>query len=46
MEHSKHYSYVKYWYSVKVWDEQRVKNAVKMQWITEEEYKDIVGKDH
>ena len=34
MEHSKNYSKVKLWYSMKMWNETRVRNAVKMGWIT------------
>lgn len=46
MEHSKNYSNVKHWYSMKVWSETRVRNAVKMGWITKEEFKEITGKDY
>lgn len=46
MEHSKNYEKVKRFYSMKMWDIQRVKNAVVMNWITEEEYKEITGKEY
>lgn len=46
MEHSKNYEKVKRFYSMKMWDIQRVKNAVKMNWITEDEYKEITGKKY
>lgn len=46
MEHSKNYSKVKRWYSLKMWNEIRVRNAVKMGWITKEEFKEITGKDY
>lgn len=44
MEHSKNYSKVKTWWSLKMWDETRVANAVKMSWITEPEFEEITGK--
>ena len=44
MEHSKNYSKVKLWYSMKMWNETRVRNAVKMGWITKEEFAEITGK--
>ena len=31
---------------MKMWDETRVRNAVIMKWITEEEFKEITGKDY
>ena len=46
MERSKNYSNVKHWYSMKVWNETRVRNAVKMGWITKDEFKEITGKDY
>lgn len=46
MEHSKNYSKVKTWYIMKMWNETRVRNAVKMNWITAEEFKEITGKDY
>lgn len=46
MEHSKNYKKVKRWYGMRVWDEERVRNAVKMNWITPAEFKEITGKDY
>ena len=48
MEHSKNYSKVKLWHSMKMgmWNEVRVRNAVKKNWITEEEFKEITDKDY
>lgn len=46
MEHSKNYDKVKTWYTMKMWNEARVRNAVKMNWITAEEFKEITGKDY
>lgn len=46
MEHSKNYSKVKRYYNLKMWNETRVYNAVKMNWITSEEYTEITGKDY
>lgn len=43
MEHSEKYELVKKYYDMKIWDERRVKNAVKMGWITAEEYQEITG---
>lgn len=43
MTHSKKYQLVKRYYSLKVWDIDRVSNAVKMGWITEDEFKEITG---
>lgn len=44
MEHSKNYSKVKTWWDLKMWNEVRVRNAVKMGWITESEFEEITGK--
>ena len=38
MEHSKNYSKVKLWYSMKMWNETRVLYEVKMGCITTEEF--------
>lgn len=46
MEHSKNYSKVKMYYTLRVWNETRVHNAVKMNWITSEEFKEITGKNY
>ena len=37
-EHSKNYDKVKRYYDMGMWNEVRVRNAVKMNWITEEEF--------
>lgn len=44
MNHSKNYEKVKRWYNMKMWDETRVRNAVKMNWITKDEFYEIIGK--
>lgn len=46
MAHSKKFDMVKNYYDFKVWDEARVRNAVVKNWITAEEFKDIVGIDY
>lgn len=46
MEHSKNYDKVKRWYEMKMWNEARVCNAVKMLWITKDEFKEITGTDY
>lgn len=46
MEHSNNYNKVERYYRLKMWNETRVRNAVKMGWITEEEFKEITGKDY
>ncbi len=46
MEHSKNYQKVKRYYDMKMWEETRVRNAVKMGWITEAEFQEIVGKEY
>jgi hypothetical protein len=44
MEHSNNYYKVKAYYDMKMWNESRVRNAVKMNWITEAEFEVITGK--
>lgn len=44
MEHSNYYEKVRRYYLMKLWDETRVRNAVKMNWITESEFTEITGK--
>ena len=44
MEYSKNYNKVKLWYNMKLWNDTRVRNAVVMNWITEEEFTEITGK--
>ena len=46
MAHSKKFDTVKKYYDLKVWDETRVRNAVVKNWITAEEFKEIVGKEY
>lgn len=46
MEHSKNYQKVKRYYDLKMWDETRVRNAVRMGWVTEEEYREITGREY
>lgn len=43
MEHSKNYEKVKGFYSMKLWNETRVRNAVVKGWITKEEFAEITG---
>ena len=42
--HSTKYEIVKKYYKMKIWDERRVSDAVRMGWITEEEFEEIVGR--
>lgn len=44
MEHSNNYEKVKRYFNMKLWSEARVRNAVKMDWITEAEFTEITGK--
>lgn len=46
MEHSKNFYKVKDYYDKGLWKESRVREAVVKGWITEEEYKEIVGEDY
>lgn len=46
MDHSKNYEKVKEFYSLKLWNETRVRNAVVKAWITEEEFAEITGADY
>lgn len=41
--HSKNYYKVKEWFDLGVWDKDRVYNAIVKGWITENEYKEIIG---
>lgn len=43
--HSEKFEKVKRFFILKVWNEVRVRNAVKMNWITEEEFTEITGKE-
>ena len=42
---SENFDKVKKYYDDGIWEENKVKNAVG-KWITQEEYKEIVGKDY
>ena len=44
--HSDNFEKVKRFYTLKVWNETRVRNAVKMGWITEEEFTELTGNDY
>ena len=46
MAYSKKFDTVKKYYDRKVWDETRVRNAVVKNWITAEEFEEIVGKEY
>lgn len=46
MEHSKNFAKVNSFYERKLWDENRVRNAVKMGWITDEEFREITGTEY
>lgn len=46
MTYSKKFDTVKKYYDLKVWDETRVRNAVVKNWITAEEFEEIVGKEY
>lgn len=43
---SDNYSKVKDWFDMGMWNETRVRNAVKMGWITAEEFKTITGSNY
>lgn len=43
---SKNYEKVKRFYDRGLWSEARVKNAVKMRWITQAEYELITGEKY
>lgn len=44
--HSEHFEQVKRYYVMKMWNETRIRNAVKMGWITELEFEEITGKSY
>ena len=44
--HSKHFEKVKNYYDTGLWNKTRVRNAVIKNWITEEEYEEIVGESY
>ena len=43
MEHSNNYEKVKRYYDMKMWNEDRVRNAVVKKWITQAEFEEITG---
>lgn len=43
MEHSKNYENVKQYYDMKMWNVDRVRNAVVKGWITESEFTEITA---
>lgn len=45
MTHSKNFKKVKNYYDSGRWNLEMVKNAVIKGWITEEEYKEIIGEN-
>ncbi len=46
MEYSKNYEKVRQFYNMKMWDLNRVKNAVVKKWITKAEYAEITGEEY
>lgn len=44
--HSKKFDTVKRYYTLKVWDVERVRNAVVKGWITPEEFTEITGQQY
>lgn len=46
MKHSKNFEKVKNYYDNGRWSKYRVSEAVKKGWITEDEYKEIVGEEY
>lgn len=44
--HSKNFDKVKYYYDNELWSLYRVHEAVRKNWITVEEYKEITGEDY
>ena len=46
MEHSKNFNKVNKYYTLGLWDDSRVRNAVIKIWITESEYLEITGKTY
>lgn len=43
MKHSNNYEKVKRYYDMKMWNENRVRNAVGKNWITQAEFEEITG---
>lgn len=46
MAHSKNFAKVKKYYSMGMWSEEMVRNAVVKGWITEAEFTEITGKEY
>ena len=51
MNHSKNFDKVRNYYNTivnveRLWNENRVRNAVVKEWITEGEFKEITGEDY
>lgn len=44
--HSKNFEKVKNYYNRRLWDINKVREAVVKAWITEEEFKEITGQDY
>lgn len=44
--HSKKYEVVRKYYSLKMWNEEKVRNAVVKGWITSDEFKEITGEEY
>lgn len=44
--HSKNFEKVKSYYDKGLWSIERVRQAVVKEWITKEEYKEIIGEDY
>ena len=44
MTHSKQFEKVQQYYSMKLWSEERIRNAVRKEWITEAEFLEITGR--
>ena len=46
MEHSSKFDLVKEYYNMNLWEERKVRDAVKKGWITAEEFEEITGKEY
>ena len=46
MEHSANFDKVKRYFSMKMWSEERVRNAVVAGWITGAEFEEITGEKY
>ena len=45
-EHSENFELVESYYEAGLWKKKAVKNAVKREWITAEEYQEITGEPY